>query len=386
MKAANLSLVRLAEKMSARMAGAFKPARKSTSGNGLVSAAIVGRLAFSWKVRERLYRHLSVQVANDVPWITALQTFHARLMRKRSRVSAGVVADILRNIKDGRSLATALAMWVPADEAMMIASGEHAGDLPAALSAVINAKSKVAKVRRTVLSAAVTPILYLVALYGLIWAIGTFFLPAIEASIPRGRITGLGASLYVLGDFATSPWVAIIPLLLVGSGLLVAWSLPRWTGRSRVYAEQIFPFSFARDINGYLWLLSFSSLLSAGQPDVRILRQQAMRASPWLRERVVAIRRRMENGASLSQALYAVGFSFPNPDLIDDIATMAAFRDFPKRIAKVADEWADEFEWRTSTRVKAAGIVFDVLMYGLIGYVLAAINSMSQQLGGAVHF
>jgi type II secretory pathway component PulF len=357
-----------------------------SSANGHVVGAFFDRLAFGWTVRERMYRHLSIQVANDVTWVVALETFRARLLRRRSRRAAEVVADVLRAIKNGRSLAVSLGRWVPADEAMMVASGEQGGNLPAVLAAVINAKSKVVRVRRTVLAAATTPMLYLCALYGLVWAIGEFFLPVIEESIPRGRITGIGASLYVLGDFATSPLAGVIPLIFVGIGLLITWSLPRWTGRGRVYAEMVFPYSFARDINGYLWLLSFSTLLSAGQPDVRILGEQAKRGTPWLRERVVAIRRRMENGASLPQALYAVGFSFPNPDLIDDIATMAPFRDFPKRIAKIADEWADEFEWRTTRNVKAVGLVFDILMYGLIGYVLVAINSMSGQIGSAAHF
>ena len=337
--------------------------------------------AMSWPVRERLYRHLAVQLENGVTWLEALRVYQLRMKRHDRKSLADLAGQVIRAVKDGQSLSAALGPWLPHDEALMIASGEEAGELPAILEKIIVAKTQLKSVRRAVLGACTTPLVYLLALYGLIWGIGEFFVPSIADAVPRDKITGLGASLYTLGDAAANP-LAVLPLLLIAGAIaLIFWSLPRWTGALRAEADRYFPFSFYRDIQGYLWLLGFSTLLAAGQPDVKILRDQARRGAPWLRERVAAIQRRMENGASLPDALRRAGFDFPNPEMIDDIESMAAFRDFPVKIAKIADQWAKELEWKTLARVKSIGLVFDLLTYGLMGYVLSAINDMSSQFG-----
>jgi hypothetical protein len=348
--------------------------------------AFMDRLAFGWKIRSALYRHLSTQFANDIAAIPALEMFQARLQRRRKKDSAKVIGDMVRRMKNGKTLSEAMGAWIPQDETMIITSGELSGAPAQSFDLILEAKERVAKVKRALTSNLVRPAVYLVALIGMLWGLGAFVIPGLQQALPASHAHGLIGALYVASCFATN-WWAILPvvavLILV---VLVIWSLPRWTGGWRVRAEHYFPWSFYRDIQGYTWLLGFSALLQAGMSDVEILKRQAKQASPWLKERLVSVRRQMENGASLPEALYGVKFGgqpagFPNPDMIDDIASMSGFKDFAVRISRIAVQWADELEWQTTVKAQTFGFLVEMAMYGAMGFLMVAINSLSTQMG-----
>lgn len=344
-------------------------------------------LAFSWAVRHGLYRHLTAQVGNTVPVETALDSYRLRLKRRKRVSSEKVIGDISRRMRDGSTLAAALAKWAPADEVAIINSGEMSGDLANSLELLIESKRRVAAVQKAVKSAMTRPIIYVIAIYAFIWALGRFVIPDLQAALPSARATGMVAWMYKAGDLANS-WLSVIPPLAVSAAVYFTMaSLPRWTGRYRVLAERYFPYSFYRDIQGYAWLMGFTALLRAGMPDVAVLQTQMEHSTPWLRERLHALWWRMDDGASLSVALASKGkrgmpaFGFPNPDIVDDISSMAGFSDFPERITKVAGIWASELEEAMKEKAERFGLLAELVMYGVIVLLLFAVNEMSTQLG-----
>lgn len=369
---------------------AAKPSRQSPrkpKGLGARISAAGDRMAFAWPVREALYRHMSAQVGNGITVEVALDTFRARLQRRKKVSSDKIVADVARRMRDGSTLAAALGAWIPQDEVSIISSGELSGNLPRSLDLVIEAKRRIARVNSALKTSMVSPVIYLAAVYGMLWAIGKYVTPGLEQALSKEKAQGLVSALYVAGDFANS-WWAILPPVALAFG--IAWvlrSLPKWTGRGRVAAESMFPYSFYRDIQGYTWLMSFAALLRAGMADVEILKRQTTQSTPWLKERLHALWWRMDNGASLPAALLAKGkngmpaFGFPNPDIVDDIASMAGFSDFSERIAVLAVQWADELESSTLARAKSFGFAMEILMYAVMGLLMIAINSMSTQMG-----
>lgn len=365
---------------------AIKPARKP---KGLAAriTAIRERSAFGWPMRQALYRHLSAQVGNGVTVEVALDTFRARLQRRKNVNSDKIVAGVARRMRDGSTLAAALATWIPQDEGSVISSGELSGNLPRSLDLVIEAKRRIGRVNSALKTSMVSPAIYIVAVYAMLWAIGKYVTPGLEQALSKEKAQGLVSGLYAAGDFANSWWAVLPPVALA---LGIAWvvrSLPTWTGRGRVTAESMFPYSFYRDIQGYTWLMSFSALLRAGMADVEILKRQATQSTPWLKERLHALWWRMDNGASMPAALMAKGkngmpaFGFPNPDIVDDIASMAGFSDFAERIALLAVQWADELESSTLAKAKLFGFAMEIVMYAVMGLLMIAINSMSTQMG-----
>lgn len=369
-----------------------KPSRNSAQrrrAKGLSARIIAAgdRMAFNWKVREALYRHISAQQGNGIALEIVLETFRTRLQRRKKVSSDKIVADVSRRMRDGSTLANALAQWVPQDEIGVISSGELSGNLPRSLDLVVEAKRRIARVNNALKSSMISPAIYVLAVLGMLWAIGRFVTPGLQQALPKEKAQGIVYGLYAASDLANSWWALLPPAVLGCAIIWVIQSLPKWTGRYRIVAENFFPYSFYRDIQGYTWLMSFSALLRAGVADVEILKRQMAQASPWLKERLHSLWWRMENGMSLSEALLAKGkkgmqpFGFPNPDIVDDITSMHGFPDFPEKIAVLAMQWAEELETSTLARAKAFGFWMEIVMYGVMGVLMVAINSMSTQMG-----
>lgn len=342
-------------------------------------------LAFSWPVREGLYKHLSAQVGNTIAIETALDNYRLRLKRRGRMSSDKIVGDISRRMRDGSSLANALAHWIPVEEVSIISSGELSGNLPNSLDLLIESKRRSASVLNAAKAAMVRPLIYAAAVFGFVWFLGRFVIPDLKSALPEERAQGMALAMFKAGNFANS-WYAVIPpmlLLMLAAGVI--YSLPRWTGKFRVKAENYFPYSFYRDIHGYAWLMSFTALLRAGMADVTILKLQGKHASPWLKERLDAIWWRMDNGSSLPDALLAkakggLPLGFPNPEIVDDIASMSGFSDFPERISKIAITWAVELEESVRQKATKFGAIAEAAMYGVIALLLVSVNSMSEQL------
>lgn len=346
--------------------------------------------ALNWKVRESFYRHLSTQIANGIPIEMALASFKKRLQRRNLSNALQAVDDIGRRMRDGSTLADAFKKWIPEDEYGVVSAGELSGSLPRSLELIIESKRRIARVYSALKAAMVNPVIYAAITFGMLWVIGMYVVPGLKTSLPKEKAHGMVAGLYSIGDFVTSWWVLIPIALVIAFIVMVLRSLSTWTGKNRIAAERYFPFSFYRDMQGYTWLMSFTQLLRAGLPDTDILNRQKTQGSPWMRERIKAIWFRMDNGASLPAALLEKGrhgmpaFGFPNPDIVDDIESMAGFPDFPDKIAILATQWAVELEAATLARAKSFGLYAEMFMYVLMAFLMIAINDLSSQLS-AVH-
>lgn len=362
--------------------------RKRTGWWGKVSDA-ADRKVFNWKTREALYIHLSTQVENGVPVEVALDGFAEIMLKRKRKSSHALVENVARRMREGLRLSRAIAIAVPKAEMGMIAAGEASGKLGLALDLLVESHDRVEAVVRAYRGAAVRPIAYLAMMYGVMWAVGAYVMPTIVQGLPESKVHGAGIAMYVVADF-TQSWVSILPILLAFiAGYVVRWSLPRWIGPKRITAEKYFPYSFYRDIEGFKWLSAFSGLLEAGVTDVHALSRQMETATPWMRERLKHIRfRMMEGGMNLAQALEASGnkgklppFEFPNPEVIDRIRSIAAFKDFHEKVGRLTARWSTEIERNATANAKKFGFYAEMTMYALMGFLMFSINGVTTQLG-----
>lgn len=348
-------------------------------------ARIQNAWCFGWLQRKSLYRHLAIQSANGVPLEVALDSFLPRLYRNNKVYAAATISTVARRFRDGAPLADALKGCIPVDEQAVIRSGELGGTLADALMLIIETTDSTRRVRNAIRSAAFSPTVYSIATAVLLWIIGRYVVPDLQQVLPAQRAQGSVALLYGLGDLANSLWAMLPPVLLLAALGWLYWALPNWTTPSRVTAERFFPFSFYRDTNGFRWLMSFTSLLGAGVPDVDILEMQAHDASPWLAHRLRTFHRAMINGTSLSGALIARAkghqpFGFPNPEIVDDIASFDGFPDFHVKIQALAREWARDLEEHTLLWASRMGFYCEMVLYAVMGWLMVAINDLSSQI------
>jgi type II secretory pathway component PulF len=348
-------------------------------------SALKNTLKFGWAHRKPIYRHLAIQTKNGVPIERALDTYLPRLARNRQKYVASVISSVARRFRDGHSLADALLSYIPDDDLAVIRSGELGGSLAESLELIIASTDSTERVKNAIRQAAFAPSIYAFATFVLLWVIGRFVLPDLQNVLPAQRAQGSVALLYILGDTANSLWALVIPALIAAALLWLSWAMQNWTNPIRLTAERFFPFSFYRDTSGFRWLMSFTSLMGAGVPDVEILQAQARGASPWLGERLRAFHRAMINGASLSSALLArskggKSFGFPNPDIADDIGSFDGFPDFHANIQSLAKDWARDLEDKTLLLASRLGFYCEMVLFGIMALLMVAINELSTQI------
>lgn len=351
----------------------------------LLSDHFRNALSFGWPTRKSFYRHLAIQSTNGVPLERSLDSFLPRLYRNGHAKAAVILATVARRYRDGAPLADALNGFVPLDELAVIRSGEQGGTLSESLSLIIQSVGSVRRVQASIRRAAFTPAVYTIATFVLLWIIGRYVLPDLQQVLPAQRAQGSVAILYALGSLANSLW-AVLPLLCgVACVVSIYWALPNWIGPTRLMAERYFPFSFYRDTAGFRWLMSFTSLMGAGIPDVEILQMQASTASPWLGQRLRTFHRAMINGSSLASALSSRAksrrpYGFPNPDIVDDIASFDGFPDFHINIQTLAREWARDLEENTLLWTSRLGFYCELALFAIMGFIMVAINDLSSQI------
>jgi type II secretory pathway component PulF len=346
----------------------------------------ITRSLFSWTVREAFYRHMAGQLSNNIGELPALENFRRGLIRDRKTRSASIIRDIIRRMNNGSALSEAIRRWVPPDEALTLMGGEKAGNIGAAFKYIVKGKRRIINIVRVSRRAFTHPVIYIGAVFLLLFAVGYYMVPKLA---PTGQATtfhGAAAALVMLGNLASSYWTAV-PLIMTISGIAwIWWALPNWTGRARRIAERHFPFNFYRDTKGIEWVATFSSNLKAGTADVRILEDQLSYASPFLRQRIQFMRKSMIDGKSLPEALVASNFDFPSPAIINEIESMAGFKDFSDMIATRVDEWAEDLEWKTEEKMKALGFTSNLIMYAIMLFVAFGFTSMSLELAHSTLF
>lgn len=358
------------------------------------SAPLHERVAFDWSMRKKFYRHVAKKVNNGLTVEQALEEFRQRMVRRRSKSMQKIIGNIARLMRNGAGLNRAMLPWVPSLEASLIASGEEKGNLPDALELILKVEGSRRRVLKAYLSAAVRPLWMAALLFISVWVVGYYIMPMLQQSMPQSKATGLAAALFTVGRWSQSAFAAVVPVAYLGYAALVHWSKPRWTGASRAWADQhIGTYRMYRNLEGYAWIKSFIGLMKAGKSDVEAVEFQMRHATPWLAERLVSIKSSLLNGKKLHEALLekrlrlgGQSFNFPDPDIIDDIASLQGFSDFEESIEEVVDEWANELEEATRGKAAFMGMVFDLLMYLIVVFLVLAMQSIADQMMAATRF
>jgi hypothetical protein len=340
------------------------------------------RWAFGTGARHALYRHLASQRANGITVEIALEKYRNQLTKRGKKTVASVIQDIESRYNNAKSFPTALMGYVPMAEAVLIDSGERSANLSAVLERMLETAESTKKVQRVLITALIPPIVYLWALWGVLMTIGGQVVPSMMQGRSTHTVHGLAYMVMEIGFIATSPLVIIPPLGTAALTALLIWSLPRWTGKYRRIADHFFPFSYYRDLQGFMWLIATTSLKTAGMDLRDALRQQIQLASPWLRERLTRIEWLYGTATrSFPDSLMESGYEFPSPGLIDDIASLSEFSDFAERINQRTKTLGQDLEYAASQKVMWSGLIFEFIIFAVIAAVTQGIDELANTMG-----
>lgn len=345
----------------------------------------------SWngKLRKIYYRRLAAQIENGITPAAATRQLAQRTATRWNawKYDPDVLAmnDIAGRLENGLPLQKALEGWAKPSELSVIAAGVKSGQIPESLRMVVEAGQVVQRIRNRIIGELWEPMLMGAMGFYLIYIIGTDMVPSMESVLPSDRWPTMARFLLPMGWFATSGIAPIFIGIMIALGLLIFFTMSRWSGGWRKYFDKLPPWSIYRVLQGSGWIVGFTNLLAAGMKMEEALAVQAETAPNWLKTRLLSARIQVMGGIELGKALYLTGFGFPDPWLIQDISTFSGFADFPKLLRKIGDEWMEESEEKIVAVLRVVGTMVNVGVNVMILLVVFGMNSLQAIVTSSAH-
>ena len=252
-------------------------------------------------------KHLAVMIRSGMPIDESLDT----LAQQSSPVMAKKIRNILFDVKQGNSLASALKKQKRVFDSMfinMVAAGEASGQLEKNLEIVATQQEKNYTLRSKIKAAMLYPSVIFFAIIALMTVIAIFVLPkligffdTLKADLP------LSTKILIAGsDFFIAHWPVLIGSLvffIVAIRFLARFTKPRFVLHSILLHIPIFG-KISKNMNLAIFCRSLSSLLSSG-----ITIDQALNivadtvTNDFYQHRISMIYRQVLTGSALSDVL-----------------------------------------------------------------------------------
>ncbi|MCB5303598.1 type II secretion system F family protein [Yersinia bercovieri] len=346
------------------------------------------RRSFTGKYRQPFYETLRFLLENKKSFkeaLTMIGEVHTDFGR-RWHPYIELIDDCLEAIADnsaGHSLPDVLTAWVPQEEAALISAGIRSGSVPRSLEQADKLIVARRRIMGQVLMASVYPVLLLSLGGGLLTVNNRLLIPTLsKLSSPDTWTASLGFMRQV--SVFTSAYGGAAAAGCATFVALVFWSLPRWRGRLRRFADRLMPWSIYKDLQGAVFLMNIAALLEAGVPHLEAVRILHDFGSPWLQERLDAvmdgtdngaIRDGIKNGASLGQSLRDCGYKFPSQEAANYLSILSQGDGASTLISHYADRWLEQVLGLVARRANVAKL-FSLFL--IIGFFLLIMGMVMQ--------
>lgn len=339
------------------------------------------KMQFGAKARGKIWQKLAVCLKAGVTTGEALNMIWTHTSddgRKPNHPVAKIISYWRQEIADGQTLGDAIRPWVPEGEQIIIAAGEQS-NLVQAIDDLLKIQQAKKTISSTIIAGLIYPIILCFAGCGFLIMFSVRIVPQFTEVLPREKWSGTPVIMAGAGDFFTH-YLIVILLAIVGICVGVSISLPKWTGRFRVYADKIPPWSLYRLYSGSSFMLIMSSMLSAGASPLKIIDTMRKNASPWFDERLSSTERYLRGGSNVGDALYNTGFDYPDKETVRDLRSYAGQADFAAILRRLGDLWIDESMGKVKAQtmiMKNVAMLFAAMV--IIGFLLS-IFSLEMQI------
>ncbi|WP_353980878.1 type II secretion system F family protein [Salinicola endophyticus] len=321
------------------------------------------RLSFAkvWidaRKRSDFYASLRLLLKNGVSLrdaLTAMLSVYSAEGRHPWRPMALMTEDLLSRVADeGLTLSRGVSSWAPPSEALALSAGEQGNDLSGALERCRELIRVQGTIKKTLLSAAVGPLLQLLGMGVAAYVFSTRLVPALLSRLDPSQLSLSNRLIRNGADVVANFW----PLLLIGSVvsvLAILLSIPHWHGRSRLWVERIPPWSIYREVVGSSFLIDIAVLIGSGMQIRIALQRMSEFASPYLRERIDMTLDYVMTGSDLGKALHQSRLNFPSREGVEALRLLASLSGFEKTLGEFGRDWLE----RSVERVKRQAAIFN---------------------------
>lgn len=335
---------------------------------------------FNAKARARLYNKLSQLLRNGVSLDRALEQIAIIEEKRGHSATATVMRRWRSSIENGINFGATISPYVPSSESLLLETGGNSGRLQEAFMNASESVMQQRRVKSAIISAGSYPALLICVLIAALVLASYNIIPAFSEVLPLDQWQGTAATMASVSTAIREKGLYMF-IGLIAFISLVSWSMPRWTGRTRMLVEKIVPFSIYRMWQGSSFLLSLASLMASGvKIDDNALRRLGQRASPYLQERISAVARQLTSGLNLGEALARTGHKFPEEELIDDLRIYATLKGFEDNLTTITRDWVGEVEGKVTAAMKILNTVALVLIAVTLGALISSIFGVVQQI------
>jgi type II secretory pathway component PulF len=293
--------------------------------------------------RYRIYRKLEGMLKANEALSRSLDRLYQNVTemgKYPQRPSAVALREWFLKDRAGISLSQAMVGLVPTGELYLIRAGEESGALAKTLAFIQTMGARGREMREAVSYAVGYPAFMFILVGFVIWTFSINLIANMRANAPKSVVESMG-SVVPFSDFITA-WGLYIVLFIVVVCVLIASTLPFWTGSLRSKFDLYAPWSWYRVLQGSSFLMGLSALLGSQVPLKRSLEILEEQGNPWIRERIGAARIRVLRGQNLGEALRLARMNFPAPEVAVDLEILAERADVGAVIEQVAEEWMED--------------------------------------------
>lgn len=192
---------------------------------------------------------------------------------------------------------------------------------------------------------------------GLIVAFGRLIVPLYRDQVPEDLWSPAAKSMNFLSDIIYyNAWLSV-PVVLFAL-LWMSWSFGNWVGTTREKVEGIPPWSINRLYTGSTFLMILYGMLSVGKSSEDALDIMIRNGTPYLKERVLAIKREYNINPRIGQAMVRSGFLFPDRKMSKTFRSFEEAGVLDQYLKEKASNWiADSVERITRQMVLLQNII-----------------------------
>jgi len=337
------------------------------------------KFEFGAPQRYKFYMKLVQLLSNGVSLDSAIKQIET-LSGGGSSIMPALYRRWYNNIINGQNFGDCMAPYVPSSEAILLETGANSGKLVDALTNTAESISQQAKIKKAIIGATAYPTLLFAMLIGAMLLASYNIIPTFEEIIPVSEWTGVSYWVAKVAEFIRNYSIGVFFVMFLFI-VLVAYSLPRWTSRTRIIFDNFVPWSLYRMWQGSSFLLAISSMMSSGvKLDDLSLNRIAKQSDPYLRQRIRAISRYIVSGQNLGEALKNTGYKFPDEEIISDLQIYATLKGFDKNLIWITKSWVESLVERVNVTMKIVNVIILMLIASVIGCLITAFYDIFNQI------
>lgn len=339
---------------------------------------------FSDKNRIEFYEMLAFLLDNEKTLEAALEEMLsvATDFGKRDHRTKWLLTDCIDAIGDGKSLEQALIEWVPLQESSIIGAGILEGKIPDALKRAASIIEGKQEMQSSLISAMIYPSFLFSIIVAMMYMVNDKFIPKLSRIIPIEKWTG---PLWFLGHLSKGVIENGLLLLLILTFVFswVYWSLNNLTGGLRKVLDgiDISPWGLYKIFHGVSFLLNMSALMRGNIPTLNALNKLNENASPWLQEKINAIKKPFKQGSNIGMAMKESGYVFPSKECINYLSLITSNSGSEMLIENYAIRWLE----LSVKKVKKIAIYLSafsfILVFSYMILLLLSVNQINSLVG-----